>query len=531
MVSAAAGGDVYAIAPKAIGRSFRLFNERPGPELNERVSAEAYSDGLIDATAEAAPKALVSIVRISGPLEQRAGWHDECGGWSDGHDAVAERLIEAFEAGDVVLVIDSPGGAVAGLKEATRRAREAKARFGRQCFVYADEEICSAATYWACAIGDEIYAPESAIVGSIGVRIAHVSEAGALKKAGIAVTHITAPGPGKVAFAPDQPLSDLGRERAQRDVDLVFQDFQKLVVDTRGLKPQAVIDLDADALPAPLAKKAGLIDDVATLEEVINMALVSAAARAEDDKEPKDPEQSAAETEEEEDDKEPESEDDKPEKDEEEDEEDKDDEEEDEEDEPDKKEQALASKSTVAACLGLKATASVPAQKSRALELVSLEKACRELTGKDSPAAAAGALRALADEAAESINLRRENKKLRHAANEQKRASFLRRLAAAKIPGFDRGSLFVDSKVDGKLVSKPAPAYAEMKLATLEAFVEGKLQGRAPAASASPFEPAIKEASLTVLTEEAKNLAAKLGADPDRVAASYAALFPTSPVL
>ena len=65
-----------------------------------------------------------SLVRVdlSGPLEQRAGYHDPCGGWSDGHDAIAERLCEAFASGDVLLVVDSPGGAAAGLQQAAARA-------------------------------------------------------------------------------------------------------------------------------------------------------------------------------------------------------------------------------------------------------------------------------------------------------------------------------------------------------------------------------------------------------------------------
>lgn len=285
---AANGGAAFCLDDRAIGRRFRLYAERPGPELNELISRAALAgairadiiepSGAVTEGADLTDPEAITIVRIDGPIEQRAGYHDPCGGWSDGHDAIAERMIAALETGDVLLVIDSPGGAHAGLQEAVRRVIEEKEEHGRRVTVYADEMIGSAAYWWAAAVGDEIYGPESMLVGSIGARSAHVSEAAHLANEGIAVTYFAAPGAGKVAFAPELPLSDLGKERGDRDVWVAFDAFANAVGPRRGMSREEIVELNADVLPGAMAVSAKLADGVATLEEVIDYALALAGA-------------------------------------------------------------------------------------------------------------------------------------------------------------------------------------------------------------------------------------------------------------
>ena len=229
---------------------------------------------VIDPTAEAA---IVTRVDMRGPLEQRAGYHEPCAGWSDGHDSVTERMIAALEEGDVLLVIDSPGGAHAGLQEGVRRVVEAKEQYGRHVIAYADEMIGSAAYWWAACVADEIYGPESMIVGSIGARAGHGSIAGALAKEGVKVTYFAWPGEGKVAFAPELPLSEVGRKRGNRDVTMAGEAFAAAVGPRRGLTRDEIVELDADALHGSLALDAKLVDGIASLEDVIEYALALAA--------------------------------------------------------------------------------------------------------------------------------------------------------------------------------------------------------------------------------------------------------------
>lgn len=219
-------------------------------------------------------------VDISGPLEQRAGYHDECGGWSDGHDAIADRLCTAFEEADVLLVVDSPGGAVAGLQQGVARAMAAKATHRRKVTVWGDELIASAAMWWAACVGDEIYIPPAGQVGSIGARGAHASIAGALEKEGVAFTYFADP-PEKVSLAPEKPLDEVGLARGMRDVKLVADAFRGAVCTSpigvrRALTPEGLYALGADVLTGEAAVEAGLADGVATFEEVTAYALAQA---------------------------------------------------------------------------------------------------------------------------------------------------------------------------------------------------------------------------------------------------------------
>jgi ClpP class serine protease len=211
---------------------------------------------------------VLTRVDISGPIESKAGFHGECGGWSDGHDAIAERLCAALELGDVLLVVDSPGGAHAGLQQGVNHVLEYKARYGRRVTGWADEMIGSAAYWWTACVCDEIYGPEAMIVGSIGARAAHQSIAGHLAQEGIAVTYFAST-PGKVAFAPELPLSKLGKARGDRDIQIAFRAFAEAVSTYRGLDYEYIVDLDADALPGQMAADAGLVDGVATFFDVL----------------------------------------------------------------------------------------------------------------------------------------------------------------------------------------------------------------------------------------------------------------------
>lgn len=491
---------------------------------------------------------IVTRVDIQGPLEQRSGYHDICAGWSDGHDAVAERMIAALEEGDVLMVIDSPGGAHAGLEEAVRRVVEAKEEHGRHVIAYADEMIGSAAYWWAASVADEIYGPKSMIVGSIGARAAHGSIAGALAKEGVEVTYFAWPGEGKVAFAPELPLSDVGRKRGNRDVAMAGESFAAAVGPRRGMTRDEIVELDADALHGELALNAKLVDGIASLEDVMEYALalaapepgenddmktknrpakpgVSAATRSEDPKDPEkkepDPESEPEKTpsdkmecgkcgEANDDDakycdkcgeamsteaatEEPDGEKKKPE------EARADGDGDDDGDEgaraepPPPEERRAAAPShagSLASIFGLREGASHPAIKSAAIAYANLGRAVMSATGTKSPSEAQGALRSLTEDAAEVTELRTSLAASQKREIRREKMDLLMKLAAKNLPGYPRGELLVDREVKGKLVVGPAPMYDEMPLATLRGFVNGKLKGQAPAGpERTPFDP------------------------------------------
>jgi ClpP class serine protease len=589
------GGEVLCLAPEAYGKVFRLYSERPGAERVELVTAAGWrasraasgSGGGPASTVEDGDSA-VALVRIDGPLEQRAGFHDPCAAWTDGHDAVAERLISALESAPVVvLLIDSPGGAVSGLQESIRRVQEAKARTGGKIITLADETIASAVVWWSVCVSDEIYVPKAGVIGSIGCRAAHVSIAGALEKDGLAVTEFSMP-EGKIALSDVKPLSKLGKSRGEREVRAIFEQFAADVVahstPERKLTRADIVKLDGDMLRGQDAVDAGLANGVATLESVMQYALDLASAkgdepmatkpgvRAEDEK-PEDEKKDKPEAAEpppppaDDGEKKPASAEDKPEPD--------GDEKpaacekcgeegnpkdarycktcgekmapDAEEDKPepaagdepppdgDKKPESRAAATSYAGLLGLSADASHPAIKSALMAHVACSRKAMALTGKDSPAQATGALQAMADEAAKVHGLEAQVSASAKREEYRTRNDLLTKLAAAKLPGCSRGELFVDKvSADGKRTATvPAPLYATTPIETLRGFVDAKLANKSPRSVSNPFEPDASAAKAKSRTghvavvqdgELATNISARTGIPSDRVAGSLAAL-------
>ena len=276
LVASSVGAGVVCLAPEAMGRTFRLHATRPGAELNRPVRADLPS-GAAHVIAPVAQSPKLVRVDISGPIEQRAGYHDPCGGWTDGNDAITERLCEAFAVGDVQLVGDTPGGAVAGCEQGIARVLAAKAKYARRCIGIANEQIGSLGMWWFLAVCDELFLTVRGQVGSIGARGGHLDISEAMAKAGEKLTYSVWPNEGKIAQAPEFPLSPLGKARNDRDVALVGEAFCAAVIGgpiglRYKLDRDAVIALGADMLTGVNAVGV-LADGVATFEEVTAYAL------------------------------------------------------------------------------------------------------------------------------------------------------------------------------------------------------------------------------------------------------------------
>lgn len=303
---ASQGEAVLCLASAGLGRRWDLYPRRPGAEFVARVDAASYYGGASGLLETVEPPTPVLRVDIRGPIEESAGYHDECGAWSDGNDAIAERLCAAFAEGDVLLCVHSPGGNPSLAPEGMRRALEAKAASGRRCILHVEGMAASLAFWWGVVISDEVWIAPDARMGSIGARGAHGSIAGALAIEGVAVTFSTWPDDGKAANVPELPQSPVGKARNDRDVALVGVAFASAIAASplgmrRGLTVDVIRSLPgsiggADVLTGIAAVAAGLADGIATLEETAAWALESAGTgtgdtmtiKAAEEKPPKD---------------------------------------------------------------------------------------------------------------------------------------------------------------------------------------------------------------------------------------------------
>lgn len=224
----------------------------------------------------------IAVVPIRGALI-----HHPEDGFGDSYDSIVERVrLAAESASTVVLLIDSPGGMVAGLFGAVESIRMACA--GKRLVAYVDGAGCSAAYALACA-ADEIVAAPTAVLGSIGVITCLASQAEANARAGVHV-EIVSSGARKADGHPDAPITDDALAVAQARVDTLAGMFFELVADVRGLDAGYVQSLEAGTYLGAESIDVGLADSCLSWSAFIDgLREVKASANTETQTEEEDP--------------------------------------------------------------------------------------------------------------------------------------------------------------------------------------------------------------------------------------------------
>jgi ClpP class serine protease len=263
----ALGGGPLALNPRAFDEG-GLVRCLTSPSPTALVAAKGQTQD--------ADRGSIAMVDVRGPLAQ----HQIVGFLSgtvyiDGYDAIAARVSAALadpKVGALVLRVESPGGAGAGLEEAIGRMRAARDAAGKPIYVYVDEQAASAAYWIASALGDGgVFVPQAGHVGSIGVISMLVDESAALEKDGFKVTLVREP-EGKAESHPYQPIADLSLERVGAEVKTLAGRFYESVARSRDSKPKAVRALNGNMFGGQVAVDEGLADGVASLEQVVEMA-------------------------------------------------------------------------------------------------------------------------------------------------------------------------------------------------------------------------------------------------------------------
>lgn len=225
-----------AVAKAAWGREYDVRGREPDPF--ERLGS-------------------LAVVTIANPLLQRP---DPWRCW-DSYDEIEARARAAFEssATTVVMRIDSPGGDAAGCFELARSLRAMARASGKRLVTYVDGMCASAAYAIGCA-ADEIVAPPTSSVGSIGVFEPIVDATEADKRWGVTWTFV-ASGKRKLDGNPHVATTDDAIAAVQAKVDTLASMFFDLVGEMRATTPAGVRALEGELLLAAQAQESGLIDD------------------------------------------------------------------------------------------------------------------------------------------------------------------------------------------------------------------------------------------------------------------------------
>ncbi|MFW6030992.1 MAG: phage major capsid protein [Myxococcota bacterium] len=209
------------------------------------------------------------MLPLFGVIGHRMGSFDDISGGTSTERFVArlDELLADDQIETIVLDVDSPGGTVFGVPEAAERLFDARGE--KRVIAVANAQMASAA-YHIGAAADEVVVTPSGEVGSIGVFAIHTEISRAEEEAGITRTILRA-GEFKAEANPHEPLTDEARDHIQESVDDFYGLFVDAVARYRGTTPAAVRRGygRGRALTAQRALEAGLVDRVASLDEVL----------------------------------------------------------------------------------------------------------------------------------------------------------------------------------------------------------------------------------------------------------------------
>jgi signal peptide peptidase SppA len=210
---------------------------------------------------------IVAVVRLAGVIGPMGPWR---GGLS--LTSLAPTLDRAFSLGGakaVALAINSPGGSPVQSSLIAKRIRALAAEKRLPVFAFA-EDVAASGGYWLATAGDEIFADESSVVGSIGVISAGFGFQDLLQRFGVERRIHTA-GVRKSMLDPFRPenAEDIARlEALQRDI---HDGFKAQVRNSRGVRLKGDDDtlFSGEFWTGRRALDLGLIDGIGDLRSVM----------------------------------------------------------------------------------------------------------------------------------------------------------------------------------------------------------------------------------------------------------------------
>lgn len=178
--------------------------------------------------------------------------------------AQAQEIKKNPAIAGVLLDVDSGGGSVQGVIEASQAIRELHNE--KPVIAYTDGLMASA-SYWVGSQATSIIGSASSRVGSIGVYVPVADYSEQFKQQGIDVDVITnKDGIHKGAGLEGTSLSDEQRNQIQAEVEEIYGEFKNAVTAVRKLPSDA---MQGQAFMGKTAKEKGLIDAVGTFEDAI----------------------------------------------------------------------------------------------------------------------------------------------------------------------------------------------------------------------------------------------------------------------
>jgi signal peptide peptidase SppA len=212
------------------------------------------------------PPPVVTVVRFDGVIGSRQSRNALSLG---SHAAALDRAFAARELRAVALSINSPGGSPVQSALLFRRIRQLADEKRIPVYAFA-EDVAASGGYWLALAGDEVYAEEASLLGSIGVVTSSFGVHRLIERFGIERRLYTA-GDNKALldpFLPENPADIVRLTALQKDI---HDSFKEHVRQRRAGKIDGTDEalFSGEVLTGRMALARGLIDGIGDLRSVM----------------------------------------------------------------------------------------------------------------------------------------------------------------------------------------------------------------------------------------------------------------------
>ena len=212
------------------------------------------------------PPPTVAVLRFDGVIGPRQ-WRTALSLAS--HAAALDRAFAISDLSAVALAINSPGGSPVQSALLFRRIRQLAEEKGVPVFAFA-EDVAASGGYWLALAGDEIYAEDASLLGSIGVVSAGFGVNRLIERLGIERRLHTAGDRKSLLdpFLPEDPADVARLSALQQDIHETFKEQ----VRHRRLGKIDASDgslFSGEVLTGRMALARGLIDGIGDLRSIM----------------------------------------------------------------------------------------------------------------------------------------------------------------------------------------------------------------------------------------------------------------------
>jgi signal peptide peptidase SppA len=207
------------------------------------------------------PPPVVAVLRLHGVIGGRGARSLSLAGKA----AAIERAFRLGGLAAVALSINSPGGSPVQSALIFRRIRQLAEEKSVPVFAFA-EDVAASGGYWLALAGDEIFAEDASILGSIGVVSAGFGFSDLLRRLGISRRLYTS-GESKALLDPFLAEDPRGISRLTLLQQDIHDGFKDVVRQRRGarLKGEDAVLFTGDIFTGRRALEHGLIDGIGDL--------------------------------------------------------------------------------------------------------------------------------------------------------------------------------------------------------------------------------------------------------------------------